>query len=113
MNNNFTFVLTARLGKCGTYTYRHDCPDLESALGQFWYEDYPEDLVDIDGNGQFPLDVAVVKRGGSHVSEKRSLEFFMCCFDHYFDKGWSASSTEPNQRYTFDRFLNDIERKHG
>ena len=42
---------------------------------------------------------------------KYEFEFNAGVFDHFFDKGWSASSTEPGQRYTLDQFAKDIERK--
>ena len=40
-----------------------------------------------------------------------SVTFNFAVFDHFFDKGWSASSQEPGQRYTLDQFAKDIARE--
>ena len=82
--------------------------DAWESLEQFWHEDYPEALID-KGDGLFPIDV--IAMDGSKAIRKYEFEFNAGVFDHFFDKGWSASSTEPGQRYTLDQFAKDIKRK--
>jgi hypothetical protein len=82
--------------------------DAWETLEQFWHEDYPEVLID-KGGGLFPIDV--IAMDGGKAIRKYEFTFDFAVFDHFFDKGWSASSTEPGQRYTLDQFAKDIERK--
>lgn len=95
-------------GEVFIFQYDEAC-DAWEALEQFWHGDYPEVLID-KGDGLFPIDVIAMDDDGKAI---RKYEFMFNCaiFDHFFDKGWSASSTEPGQRYTLDQFAKDIERK--
>lgn len=84
--------------------------DVWDALEQFWHDgDYDEHIARLNGSGEFPIDVIAMEK--SKAIFAYSFMFNCAIFDHFFDKGWSASSTEPGQRYTLDQFAKDIERK--
>lgn len=84
--------------------------DAWEALEQFWHDgDYGERIARLSGSGMFPIDVIAMEDG--KAIQKYEFMFNGVAFDHFFDKGWSASSTEPGQRYTLDQFAKDIERK--
>lgn len=84
--------------------------DAWEALEQFWHDgDYGEHIARLSGSGMFPIDVIAMEDG--KAIQKYEFTFNGVAFDHFFDKGWSASSTEPGQRYTLDQFAKDIERK--
>lgn len=105
------WMLTVRLNGDLTGTmFHYDSIYLDQALEEFWHTDY-ESLVDCDGSGEFPIDGVVVIDDDGIVEGECHLMFNMAAFDHYFDKGWSASSKEPGQRYTWEQFLKDIEVK--
>ncbi len=92
------------------YVFQYEeCGDAWEALELFWHEDFGETLARVPNNGVFPLDVIAMENGKTiRVYE---FTFNMAAFDHYFDKGWSASSTEPGQRYTLEQFAKDIARE--
>lgn len=103
-----TFVLTAKLSDIETFVFHYDCPHLETALDLFWHDDYPRGIIDCDNSGCFPIEIIAMPDMDGMVEKVFHFEFNSAAFDHYFDKGWSASSKEPGQRYTFDQFLKDI-----
>jgi len=93
------------------FIFQYDeAPEVWDALEQFWHgDDYAEHIARLSGSGEFPIDV--IAMDGSKAIRKYEFMFNCAIFDHFFDKGWSASSTEPGQRYTLDQFAKDIERK--
>jgi len=102
------YILTAHVGG-EKYRFEYaEASIMWEALEQFWHEDYPEVLID-KGGGLFPIDVIAMDDG--KAIRKYEFMFNGVAFDHFFDKGWSESSTEPGQRYTLDQFAKDIERK--
>lgn len=106
-----TWVLTAKLNEYDTFMFHYDCINLIDALDQFWHSDYPEHLIDCENNGLFPIDVIAMPDEDGMVEKEFHLMFNCAAFDHFFDKGWSASSKEPDERYLPTDFLKDIERK--
>ena len=108
---NSTFVLTARLGEYDINMFHYNCMSLEEALSQFWHNDYPEHLIEHDSNTLFPIDIICMPDEDGQVERTLHLMFNCVAFNHFFDKGWSASSQEPDKRYTLDQFLKDIDRK--
>jgi len=108
MTTTANYMIKAVVGG-ETYLFQYeDCGDAWQALEEFWHDDYPEAVVHLEGSGEFPLDVIAIDQG--KAIRIYPFTFNACLFDHFFDKGWSASSHEPNQRYTLDQFAKDIER---
>lgn len=104
-----TYIIKAVVGG-ETYLFHYDdCGDAWEALEQFWHEDYPETIANLPDCGTFPIDVIAIDQG--KAIRIYTFTFNCAVFDHFFDKGWSASSHEPGQRYTLDQFANDIARE--
>ena len=93
------------------FIFQYDeASEVWDALEQFWHEDYyAEHIARLSGSGEFPIDV--IAMDGNKAIRKYEFMFNCAIFNHFFDKNWSASSTEPGQRYTLDQFAKDIERK--
>lgn len=108
---NSIFVLTARLGERDIKVFYYNCTSLEETLDQFWHNDYPMHLIDRDDSALFPIDIICMHGDDGPAPHILQLTFNCAVFNHFFDKGWSASSQEPDKRYTFEQFLNDISRK--
>lgn len=108
---NSIFVLTARLGEHDIKVFYYNCTSLEETLEQFWHNDYPMHLIDRYGSELFPIDIICMHGDDGTEPHILYLTFDCVVFNHFFDKGWSASSQEPDKRYTFEQFLNDISRK--
>lgn len=91
------------------FIFQYDADDAWGALEEFWHGgDYAEHIAILSGSGEFPIDVIAMEN--SKAIRKYEFTFNCAIFDHFFDKGWSASSTEPGQRYTLNQFAKDIER---
>lgn len=110
MTTTANYILKAVVdGQVFIFQY-DDCGDAWEALEQFWHGgDYAERIAMLSGSGAFPIDVIAIDEG--KAIRKYEFTFNCAVFDHFFDKGWSASSTEPGQRYTLDQFARDIERR--
>lgn len=81
--------------------FEYETNDVWSTLEQFWHEDYPEKLIDKDGNGEFPIDVLAMENG--KVIKRYPLLFTNGCFHAFFDKGHTAYGP-----YTLDQFAKHI-----
>jgi len=104
-----TYIIKAVVGG-ETYLFQYEhCYDAWAALEQFWHEDYPETIASLPDCGTFPIDILSMLEG--KVIATMPVTFNCAVFDHFFDKGWSASSQEPGQRYTLDQFAKDIARE--
>lgn len=104
-----TYIIKAVVGG-ETYLFQYEhCYDAWAALEQFWHEDYPETIASLPDCGTFPIDILSMLEG--KVIATMSVSFNCAVFDHFFDKGWSASSHEPGLRYTLDQFAKDIARE--
>lgn len=110
MTTTANYILKAVVdGKVFIFQY-DEAPEVWDALEQFWHgDDYAEHIAKLSGSGEFPIDV--IAMDGSKAIRKYEFTFNCAIFDHFFDKGRSASSAEPGQRYTLDQFAKDIERK--
>lgn len=109
MTTTANYMIKAVVGG-ETYLFQYEhCYDAWAALEQFWHEDYPETIASLPDCGTFPLDILSMLEG--KVIATMPVTFNAGCFDHFFDKGWSASSHEPGQRYTLDQFAKDIARE--
>ena len=110
MTTTANYILKAVVdGEVFIFQY-DEAPEVWDALEQFWHGgDYAEHIARLSGSGEFPIDV--IAMDGNKAIRKYEFMFNCAIFDHFFDKGWSASSTEPGQRYTLDQFAKDIERK--
>lgn len=108
---NSIFVLTAKLGEHDIKVFYYNCTSLEEALDQFWHNDYPMCLIDRADSALFPIDIICMHGDDGPEPRILNLTFNCAIFNHFFDKGWSASSKEPDKHYTFEQFLNDISRK--
>lgn len=94
------------------YVFQYEnCGDAWEALELFWHQDFGETLADVHNNGEFPIDVIALDNG--KAIRKYTFTFNMAVFDHFFDKGWSASSGEAGERYTLTQFGKDIERREN
>lgn len=109
MTTTANYILKAVVGG-ETYLFQYEhCYDAWAALEQFWHEDYPETIANLPDCGTFPIDILSMLEG--KVIATMPVTFNCAVFDQFFDKGWSASSHEPGQRYTLDQFAKDIARK--
>ncbi|MFW5563394.1 MAG: hypothetical protein ACOCNX_00705 [Prevotella sp.] len=113
------WMITATFDEYTKVAYFYDFnPDdgwqgtLEPALERFYHDDYTEiqDAYE-DELTRFPLDCKMIglPDNDGQVELEYHLIFDPVSFRHYFDLGWSASSSEPNERYTFERFFEDID----
>lgn len=113
------FVLTAMLDENTHIMFQYDYDEvwtengnyLETVLDKFWHEDYPElmDWCDGERTGEsFPIRVQSSPDRDGWMEHDYMINFIPVVWHHYFDKGWSASSEEPNQRYTWEQFISDI-----
>ena len=113
------WMITATFDEYTKVAYFYDFnPDdgwqgtLEPALERFYHDDYPEiqDAYEVELT-RFPLDCKMIglPDNDGQVELEYHLIFDPVSFRHYFDLGWSASSSEPNERYTFERFFEDID----
>lgn len=109
MTTTANYIIKAVVGG-ETYLFQYEhCYDAWAALEQFWHEDYPETIASLTDCGTFSIDILSMLEG--KVIATMPVTFNCAVFDHFFDKGWSASSHEPNQRYTLDQFAKDIARE--
>lgn len=109
MTTTANYMIKAVVGG-ETYLFQYEhCYDAWAALEQFWHEDYPETIASLPDCGTFPIDILSMLEG--KVIATMPVTFNCALFDHFFDKGWSASSHEPGQRYTLDQFAKDIARE--
>lgn len=106
---NSTFALTAKLDERHIYMFHYNCTSLREVLDEFWHKDWDQ-LKDLEGSGKFPIDIVAMPDQDGQVENVFHLEFICSVFNHFFDKGWSATSAEPDEYYTFDQFLKDIAR---
>lgn len=97
------YLLKATVGK-QEYFFEYDAPDIWSALRDFWHEDYPETLIDVDGGEKFPIDVCVLEHGKTILAHTLMLNSAM--FHAFYDEGHTASGV-----YTLNSFNDDIRRK--
>jgi len=102
------YVLVATVGN-QQFLFSYEEINVLDTLDAFWHEDWPETISGGQDSGEFPIDVYAMENG--KAIRKYEFTFNSCIFNHFFDKGWSADSKEPGQRYTLDRFAKDIERR--
>ncbi len=92
------------------YVFQYEeCGDTWEALELFWHDDFDEMLAQVPNNGVFPIDVIAMDDGKAIAVHE--FTFNLPVFAHFFDKGWSASSTESQQCYTLEQFAQDIARE--
>lgn len=108
MTTTATYIIKAVVGG-ETYLFQYEhCYDAWTALEQFWHEDYADTLAMLPDSETFPIDILSMLEG--KVIDTMPATFNCAIFDHFFDKGWNASSPLPDKRYTIDQFAKDIER---
>lgn len=81
------------------HTFWYEKTTVERALQQFFLDDCEALAYDPD-YGWFPIDLWLPDTG-AHKPIK--VMFNLCCFDHYYAKGWKADGP-----YLWSEFLTDI-----
>ena len=96
MAQNIKLVATLS-GKQHTYEYKN--VTICNALEQFFIDDcHP--LIDDPDYGWFPIDMWLPDTGAYKPIQ---VMFNLCCFDHFYTKGWKADGP-----YLWSEFLKDI-----
>ena len=81
------------------YTFEYVNQTIEGALKEFFFDDcHP--LIDDPDYGCFPIDLWLPDTGAHKPIQ---VMFHLCCFDHYYAKGWNADGP-----YLWSEFLTDI-----
>ena len=101
MMTTANYVLVAYVGGEQYHFEYEDCGDMWEALQEFFFDDYPEILIDIDKAGEFPIDVLAMD--GGKAIRRYEVAFHSVLFDHFFGKGHTVDSI-----YTLDDFGKDI-----
>lgn len=90
-----------------TFIFQYDeTMDVWETLGEFWHEDYPEVLADVQGSGLFPMDVYAMGDGNGKVIAVYPFTFNHAVFHAFFDNGFKHDG-----HFTVDEFLDRILRK--
>ena len=100
------YLLVAYVGGEQYHFEYEDCGDMWEALEQFWHEDYPEVLADVQGSELFPMDVYAMLENGSKVIATYPFTFNAAVFHAFYDHGHKADGP-----YTENDFMGDILRK--
>lgn len=97
------YLLIAKVGDL-QYFFEYDTCDIWETLEQFWHEDYPDTLIQINDGGMFPIDVLALEDGKE--IDRYPMQFNAAVFHAFFDHGHKADGI-----YTLEQFGKDIERK--
>lgn len=102
MITQINYILRSVVGG-ETYLFEYyDKNEIGEVVSAFYFEDYPEKLLHLQGSGLFPVEVLAMD--GGKVCTTYRFQLDDCAFDHFFAKGWKAGC-DP---YTLDEFKKDI-----
>ncbi len=96
------YLLIAKVGDL-QYFFEYDTNDIWETLEQFWHEDYPDTLIQINDDGLFPIDVLALEDGKE--IDRYPMQFNAAVFHAFFDHGHKADGP-----YTINEFAKDIKR---
>lgn len=103
MTTTANYIIKAVVGG-DTYVFQYDeAMDAWEAMEQFWHEDYPEVIINLQGSEMFPISVYAMENG--KALREYPFTFNAAIFHAFYDKGHKADGI-----YTLDEFDRDIRR---